>query len=146
MMYEGVLLFGVVFLADYLFDTLTQSKHALELRGARQAIVLIAIGLYFISSWYLKGQTLPMKTWNIKVVNIDGSKPNLMRLIWRYLLIWPIPLLGLLIVKIISIQTGYISTTILAIFAPFLLFIWTWLDTDKQFLHDRLANTRLITV
>jgi hypothetical protein len=27
MMYEGVLLFAVVFLADYLFDTLTQSKH-----------------------------------------------------------------------------------------------------------------------
>ena len=33
MMYEAVLLFGVVFLAGYLLDTLTQSKNALELRA-----------------------------------------------------------------------------------------------------------------
>lgn len=146
MMYEGVLLFGVVFLADYLFDTLTQSNNALELRNVRQAIVVIAIGIYFISSWHIKGQTLPMKTWHIKVVNIDGSKPSLIRLVWRYILIWPVPLLGLLIVQIIANKTGYISTTILAVFAPFLLFIWTWFDTDKQFLHDRIAKTKLITL
>jgi len=35
MMYEGVLLFAVVFLASYLFDTLTQSRHALVLRHGR---------------------------------------------------------------------------------------------------------------
>ena len=48
MMYEGVLLFAVVFLADYLFDTLTQSKHGLMLRGARQAWLFFAIGVYFL--------------------------------------------------------------------------------------------------
>ncbi|HUG57394.1 MAG TPA: RDD family protein, partial [Candidimonas sp.] len=41
MMYEAVLLFGVVFLASYLFDTLTQSRDALMLRHGRQAIVFI---------------------------------------------------------------------------------------------------------
>lgn len=146
MMYEGVLLFGVVFLADYLFDTLTQSNHALELRNTRQLIVFVAIGIYFISSWHLKGQTLPMKTWHIKVVNQDGSKPSFGRLVWRYMLIWPVPLLGLLIVQTIAIKTGYISTTILAVFAPFLLFIWTWFDKDGQFLHDRVAKTKLISI
>lgn len=146
MMYEGVLLFGVVFLADYLFDTLTQSRNALELRNVRQVVVFLALGLYFVSSWHLKGQTLPMKTWHIKVVNLDGTKPSLARLIWRYVLIWPVPLLGLFIVQLIALKTGYISTTILAVFAPFLLFIWTWFDTDKQFLHDRVAKTKLITI
>src|SRR5690606_42131994 len=48
MMYEAVLLFGVVFLAGYLFDTLTQSKHALMLRHARQAWLFLAIGAYFV--------------------------------------------------------------------------------------------------
>src|SRR5690606_24749749 len=36
MMYEGVLLFAVVFLAGYLFDTLTQSRSGLTLRTLRQ--------------------------------------------------------------------------------------------------------------
>jgi len=44
MMYEGVLLFAVVFLAGYLFDTLTQSRHALMLRDGRQVWLFIAIG------------------------------------------------------------------------------------------------------
>jgi len=30
--YEGLLLFGVVFLAGYLFSTLSQSRHALDNR------------------------------------------------------------------------------------------------------------------
>ena len=60
MMYEAVLLFGVVFLAGYLLDTLTQSKNALELRGARQAWLFTAIGAYFVLCWRRRGQTLPM--------------------------------------------------------------------------------------
>ena len=48
MVYEGVLLFAVVFLADYLFDTLTQSKHGLMLRSTRQAWLFLVIGGYFL--------------------------------------------------------------------------------------------------
>src|SRR3546814_9891763 len=33
MMYEGILLFGVIFLASYLFDTLTQSRSGMTLRS-----------------------------------------------------------------------------------------------------------------
>lgn len=39
MMYEGVLLFGVVFLAGYAFDTLTQSRDAMMLRHIRQLVL-----------------------------------------------------------------------------------------------------------
>src|SRR3546814_10936152 len=57
MMYEGVLLFAVVFLAGYLFDTLTQSRNALMLRHARQAFLFLAIGVYFVLSWHRRGKT-----------------------------------------------------------------------------------------
>jgi hypothetical protein len=57
MMYEGVLLFAVVFLTDYLFDTLTQSKHGLMLRSTRQAWLFLAIGGYFMLCWVRSGQT-----------------------------------------------------------------------------------------
>lgn len=146
MMYEGVLLFGVVFLAAYLFDTLTQSRSGLTLRHGRQAVVFIAIGIYFILCWRRGGQTLPMKTWNIRIADRDGATPRLSRLVWRYLLAWCIPLAAALLVKGASYATGYASTDLLIVFAPFTLFIWTWIDRDGQFLHDRLLGTRLVSL
>ncbi|HWK72092.1 MAG TPA: RDD family protein [Burkholderiaceae bacterium] len=146
MMYEGVLLFGVVFLAGYLFDTLTQSRNALMLRHGRQAVLFIAIGVYFIMCWRKRGQTLPMKTWNIRLVYGDGAGPSAGRLFLRYLLLWPIPLLAALLVLAASRATGYSSTDLFIVFAPFTLFIWTWFDRDGQFLHDRLLGTRLVDV
>lgn len=144
MMYEAVLLFGVVFLAGYLFDTLTQSRNALMLRNLRQAVLFVAIGLYFIACWRLKGQTLPMKTWHIRLVDKAGQTPSLGVLIARYILVWPLPLSGAALVLGASRLTGYSSTDLLIVFAPFMSFIWTWFDKDGQFLHDRLLGTRLI--
>ncbi len=146
MMYEAVLLFGVIFLASYLFDTLTQSRHALMFRHARQGIVFAIIGVYFITCWYKGGQTLPMKTWNIQLVDRDGKTPTLGRLIIRYVLLWPIPLLAALLVMGASRLTGYSSTDLLIVFAPFTVFIWSWFDPDQQFLHDRILGTRLVNV
>ena len=119
MMYEGILLFGVVFVADYLFDTLTQSKHALMLRHERQAWLFFAIGVYFVLCWRVGGQTLPMKTWHIRLVNADGSRIPLWKAVLRYILSWPITFTGI----------GY---------------LWACFDRDRQFLHDRLVGTRLI--
>jgi uncharacterized RDD family membrane protein YckC len=119
MMYEAILLFGVVFTAEYLFDTLTQSKHALALREWRQLWLFVVIGVYFIVSWRLGGQTLAMKTWGIRLVDRDGSKIGLGKSLARYVLCWPVTLTGL----------G---------------FVWTCFDRDKQFPHDRLLGTRLI--
>lgn len=146
MMYEGVLLFGVVFLASYLFDTLTQSRSGLMFRHGRQAVLFLAIGLYFVLSWRKRGQTLPMKTWNIKLESATGGQPGLGTLVLRYILIWPIPLLAALLVLKASMATGYGSTDLLIVFAPFTVFLWTWIDPQRQFLHDRLAKTRLVNV
>lgn len=146
MMYEGVLLFGVVFLAGYLFDTLTQSRNALMLRHGRQAILFIAMGVYFVTCWRMRGQTLPMKTWNIRLVGADGRSPGTGLLLLRYILVWPVPLLAAALVLAASRFTGYSSTDLLIVFAPFTAFIWTWFDPERQFLHDRLLGTRLIDV
>jgi len=119
MMYEAILLFGVVFVADYLFDTLTQSKHALALRHERQAWLFVAIGAYFILCWRMGGQTLPMKTWDIRLVDGNGGRIPMWKAIVRYVLSWPITFTGI----------GY---------------VWACFDKDRQFLHDRLVGTRLI--
>jgi len=143
MMYEGVLLFGIVFSVGYLFDTLTQSHSGLMFRHARQLILFLAIGIYFLLCWR-GGQTLPMKTWDIRLVDRDGGRPSMGRLMLRYVLLWPIPLLAALLVQGASMYTGYASTDLLIVFVPFSLFIWSWLDREGQFLHDRILGTRLV--
>jgi uncharacterized RDD family membrane protein YckC len=119
-LYEGILLFGVVFLAAYLFDTLTQSRHALMYRHARQAWLFFVLGCYFVWFWTHGGQTLAQKTWRIRVVDVQGNAIGVVRAIVRYVLCYPLALSGLGLV-------------------------WSWFDRDKQFLQDRLAGTRLIT-
>jgi len=146
MMYESVLLFGVVFLAGYLFDTLTQSRNALMWRAPRQLVLFVAIGAYFVLSWRKRGQTLPMKTWNIRLQDAHGHVPGVGRLCIRYLLLWPIPLLAAYAVLWASRLSGYASTDLLIVFTPFALFIPTWFDAHQQFLHDRLSGTRLVSV
>ncbi len=144
MMYEGVLLFGVLFLASYLLDTLTQSREAMMWRHARQGVAFLAIGLYFVLCWRNGGQTLPMKTWDIRLVDRDSAPVSLPRMVLRYLLIWPVPLLAAWLVGRLSAATGHASADLLIVAAPFSIFIWTWFDPQGQFLHDRLLGTRLV--
>ena len=146
MMYEGVLLFGVVFTADFLFDTFTQSKHALMLRPERQAWLFVAIGVYFILCWYRGGQTLPMRAWHIKLVNAAGYKPTLKQLFWRYVLLWPIPLMGMGLIYVLVWFTGWPAIYTFAIATPFLVFVPSWFVSDGQFLHDRLIGTRIVDI
>lgn len=143
MMYEGVLLFGVVFLAGYLFDTLTQSRSGLMLRHGRQAFLFLAIGIYFLACWRHGGQTLPMKTWNIRLTDRHGQALKAPKMLLRYVLLWPIPLLAALLVAALSHLSGWASLDLLIVVAPFCHFIWTWFDPQGQFLHDRLLGTEL---
>ncbi len=118
-LYETLLLFGVVFLAAYLFDTLTQSKHGLYLRHARQVWLFFVLGLYFIWFWTHGGQTLAMKTWHIRLVNTNQQTISVKQALLRYLLCYPLVLSGV-------------------------SYMWYFFDKNKQFLHDRLIGTMLI--
>lgn len=144
MLYEGILLFGIVFGVLFIFDSLTQSRHALFLRDARQTILFLSIGLYFMLCWRRSGQTLPMKTWHMRLQMADGTKPSWFRSLFRYLLIWPLPLTMAFILHLIATSTGQAVINMLIVFTPFSLFIWTWFDKDAFFLHDRLAGTRIV--
>ena len=72
LLYEGLLLFGVVFVASYLFSTLSQTRHALDNRHALQAFLFVVFGIYFVWFWS-RGQTLAMKTWHIRLVDRNGA-------------------------------------------------------------------------
>lgn len=143
MLYEAMLLFGVVFIAGWLFDTLTQSRHALTLRHARQFWLFLVLGVYFIFFWCRSGQTLAMKTWCIKLVDPAGKKISLSKAIARYLLAWMwfLPAMGFDYVLGLK---GWSSLALIGL--GMVLWMMTILiNKDRQFLHDRLAGTRLVT-
>ncbi len=141
-MYEGMLMFGVVFIAGYLFSTLSQTRNAMDKRHALQAFVFVVFGIYFVWFW-AKGQTLAMKTWNIRVVDVNGAPISQQRALLRYLLswLWFLPplavtwLLGLSGLEGAVLTLGWVAVwAILARFQP-----------QRQFWHDAWAGTRLIT-
>lgn len=140
-LYEGLLMFGVVFIAGYLFGTLSQTRHALDNRHALQGFLFVVFGIYFTWFW-AKGQTLAMKTWHIRAVDAQGQPLSQGRALWRYVLSWlwflP-PLLGaapfaLSGPEITVIVLGWVAVwAILSRFHP-----------QRQFMHDALAGTRLV--
>ena len=101
--YEGMLLFGVVFIAGYLFGTLSQTRNAMDNRNPLQAFVFLIFGIYFTWFWS-KGQTLAMKTWGIRLLDAHGKPPTQARAMLRYVLCWvwflpPLALVGPLATK-----------------------------------------------
>ena len=142
MVYEALLLFGVVFITSWLFDTLTQSRHALILRHARQFLLFLVLGLYFVYFWVRGGQTLAMKTWRFRLVASGRPQVPVTRAIARYLLAW-MWFLPALVLDFVLQLTGWLS--VLTILVNMVLWAAAILvDPQRQFLHDRLAGTRLV--
>lgn len=142
MIYEAMLLFAVVFVAGYLFDTLTQSRHALMLRHARQAWLFTVVGLYFVWFWVHGGQTLAMKTWRVRLVGPGGAPLRYGRAVARYLLLWMFVVPTLALVWLTGLD-GWTSVGALAValaLPPF----YALVDRDRQFVHDRLLGTRVV--
>jgi len=143
--YEGVLLFGVVMLAGFVYGTLTGQRHALQGLHGLQAFVFVVLGLYFVGFWTRVGQTLPMRTWQILLVDRDGRLPGVARATARYLLCWAWFLPALAAVRLLDIQGG--GRVTLALAAGVLAYaLLALLSRDRQFLHDRLCGTRLVDV
>lgn len=115
MLYEALLLAAVAFFAAslFLFASGGQDATAGWQRAALQAFLALAFAAYFLWSWLRGGQTLPMRAWKIRLVDVTPAKA-LLRLALAALLL-PVSIL------------------------------WAIFDRNGQFLHDRLAGTRLIS-
>lgn len=140
-LYEGMLMFGVVFIAGYLFSTLSQTRNALDNRHGLQAFLFVVFGIYFTWFW-AKGQTLAMKTWHIRVVDRHGRPLTQPRALLRYVLSWLWFLPPLAAVAPFSLPAGESAVLLLGWVA-----VWALLSRfhpQRQFLHDALAGTRLV--
>ena len=135
-------MFGVVFIAGYLFSTLSQTRNALDNRHALQAFVFVIFCIYFVWFWS-KGQTLAMKTWDIRVVDSHGAQITQNRALLRYLLSWlwflP-PLITSWFLKLPATEGAVLTVGWVAVWAILARF-----HPRHQFWHDAWAGTMLIT-
>ena len=119
-MYEALLLAAVLFIAAWLFLILASRLDAGLLRPLFQLNLIGVAAVYLIYCWTHGGQTLPMKTWRIRLVNSGGGGVSLRAGFYRYVF-------ALIGVSLLGFGL-----------------IWALFDRDRQFLHDRLAGTRLV--
>lgn len=121
MLYESFLLLGVLSVAfvlpHLLLGLLLESAAPGLLLWLHVFIVLLA---YFGWLWKRSGQTLAMQTWKIRLVAADGAALTTRQVFLRYALAWP---------SLLACGIGI---------------AWALVDRDRQFLHDRLAGTRLV--
>jgi uncharacterized RDD family membrane protein YckC len=118
--YELLLLTAILFIGGWMFLLISRALDPALARPLLQLYLLALGAAYFVYCWTHGGQTLPMKTWRIRLEARDGGAISWRRGLVRYLLaVTGIGLCGLGIV-------------------------WAIFDPDRQFLHDRLAGTRII--
>lgn len=97
-------------------------SHLIPAPGLLWFYLFLLLGVYFVWCWVKAGQTLAMKTWRLTLVDAQSARPlRPLQAVVRYgmgWLCWP---------------TG-------------LALLWSFLDPDGQFLHDRIAGTRILYV
>ena len=142
--YEGVLLFGVLMVAGLIYGVTTQQRHALTGSGGLQAFVALVLAAYFVYCWSRTGQTLAMLTWHIRLVSVDGGRVAPLRALCRYLLAWLWFLPALTAVHISGLQGA--GLTFGALTAGVLVYAASSrLRPDRQYWHDAICQTRLVT-
>jgi uncharacterized RDD family membrane protein YckC len=122
MFYDFLLLLAIWFIASFIFHLVFRDTNAVYFRPLFQFYLLFVAGIYFIWFWTHGGQTLAMQTWKMRVVTSSGQRLTTRQAITRYLLA---------VIGITFFGFGI---------------MWALFDRDRQYLHDRLAGTRIVNV
>lgn len=115
MTYEALVLFAVAFFAAWLFFFASGGQEASGgLRLLLQLFIALSWAAYLLWSWLRGGQTLAMKAWRIRLVGVTP-------------------------------RNALVRLVLAALFVPSgIALVWALFDHERQFLHDRLAGTRLV--
>lgn len=119
MLYEVLLLAAVLFIAGYIFTAAFHPPLSPLLRAVFQLYLLLVVATYFIWYWLHGGQTLPMKTWRLRLVSANDQPLTLKQACWRFILALIGTLLGFGI-------------------------LWALFDRERLFWHDRIAGTKVV--
>jgi len=109
-------------------------------RVALFCLTFAALAAYFVWCWSNGRRTLAMKTWRLRLVTVEGAPVVPKTALQRFLAAWIGPALAIAAYAALF-HAG------LGAYAGWLVafnFLWAFIDRDRQFLHDRIARTRLV--
>ena len=121
LLYESLVIFAILLIGFWLPQAVLAGNGMIFSSRQLWLHVFLLLMLYCVWFWINGGQTLPMKTWHLRIVSAGGGgalRPT--QALLRYLAAWP------------SLLLGGIGI------------VWALVDKDKQFLHDRIAGTRIV--
>ncbi|MBS1188359.1 MAG: hypothetical protein H6R10_151 [Rhodocyclaceae bacterium] len=120
MLYEALVV-AAILLIGFLLPQIVLAGFGWPMPGKLQWIHIFSLLLvYFVWFWLHGGQTLAMKTWKLRIVSTEGTRLRPLQAVLRYLAAWP---------SILLFGIGI---------------LWALFDQDGQFLHDRIAGTRIV--
>ena len=148
--YEGLLLAALLLVVGFLTLPLVGAGSGTRMvvipgpagRAFSACLVFAAAGAYFTWCWSGGRQTLAMKTWGLRLVQIDGNLVDVKRALRRYFAAWVGPLAAL--GAYAALEPAGLSAH--GAWLLSLNFLWAFVDRDRAFLHDRIAGTRIVKV
>ena len=150
LLYEGLLLVALLFLAGFALapfvspagsaTTHTLGIPSLPARVAAFGALVLLGALFYGWCWSEGRRTLPMKTWHLALVARDGATVPRRAALVRYLAWWIGPALGLVAYALLRPHgLGGLAAPLFA-----LNYVAALVDPERQFLHDRVAGTRVV--
>ena len=140
-LYEGLVLFALMMVAVLLQSVLALALPVLHHPMLLQASSVLLFACYFVWCW-CRGQTLPMKTWRIRITDPAGRPLSRPRALARFAFAWLWVLPVVVQLTPWHLPLGQLS----AVLAAWVL-VWALLSRlhpQRQFWHDALAGTRLV--
>ena len=145
MVYEAFLLTAVEALAMFVYLFATHNQHTPTIDHGRNAVFFLVAAAYFIHSWTGSGHTLAMKTWRIKVVKLGYARVPFRAAAIRYLMAWGWFLPAIVVCYAFGLKSyGQVGAAMAIGIAAWAM--TAFFDKDKQFLHDKVAGTRMISL
>jgi uncharacterized RDD family membrane protein YckC len=123
MLYDSVLVFGLLFAALTLLTIPAQLWFGFEVSGASPwtRIYLLAVAaLFHLGFWTHGGRTLGMQAWRLRLVSLDGGRVSWRAATIRYL------------VALVSLAAAGLG------------FWWSLFDRERRTWHDLASRTRLV--
>jgi len=149
LLYEALLLFAMAIVVGFAFlplvspagpgDT-TLRIPSIFARTLLFCVLAGAAALYYTWNWSEGRRTLPQKTWRLQIVGANGGPVTRRTALVRYVAAWIGPALALLAYVVVPSERAPYAVMLLAFD-----YAWVLVDRDRQFLHDRLAGTRVVS-
>lgn len=148
LLYEALLLVAMALVLGFALLPLVSPAGAVDrtltipppFARAMMFCALAAAGaIYYGWCWSGGRRTLPQKTWRLRIVAEDGAVVTRKTALLRYAAAWIGPVAGVIAYAALrSTGPGRYAAVLVAT-----NYAWAFVDRDRQFLHDRIAGTRV---